>query len=165
MPPFTIAKNAVWRTGRNPVILAVFSHALLAGVLTLPFVPMDLIFSGKGTGIDFFEMPLAKFYLSLLLSPIEILRRTGLLAYVFFFLTLGVLSSVGRAETRSPASHIFSGSIVALQLGLFAFVLRRIETAMSPLSTIIALAFPLLYWTLLTLRRKIEAAHQIPHGA
>lgn len=153
-----------WRAWRNPLALVACSLAISAGTAALHLLPMDMIFSGATGGIDFFEMPLAKFYLFFLVAPVEILRRTGLLPYIFFFLTLGVLSACVRAMIHSRQSRLFAGPIAALQLGAFAFVLYRINAVTSPASAIIAIAFPMLYVTLLTVLRKTKMAHQNPHG-
>lgn len=157
-------KNGVLRAWRNPRALFVCSLAIFAGTAALHLPPMNVIFSGAMTGIGFFEMPLAKFYLFFLLSPVEILRRAGLLAYLFFFLTLGVLSSCGRAAIRAHRSSLLTGSMAALQLGAFAFVLHRTGAVASPAGAIIAVAFPLLSATLHTVLIKTETASQCPHG-
>lgn len=153
------------RARRNLVALVAFSLALSAGTGALHLLPMDMIFSGTMTGIDFFEMPLAKFYLFLFLLPVEILRRAGLFPFVFFFLTLGVLSISGRAMIRSRQSLLLAGSMASIQLGAFAFVLHRINSVASPVSAMIALAFPLLYLSLFTVLRKAETVHQNFHDA
>ena len=156
---FTSLKNSVRRAWRNPITLFLFSLAMFTGMETLTLVPMDMIFSGTITGIWFFEMPLAQFYLFLLLAPLEILLRAGLLPYVFFFLTIGVLFSCGQIVPRSRTSRVFNGTLAVLQLGVFAVALYRIGAVASPISAIIALAFPLFYGTLVILLRKTIITH------
>ena len=162
---FTSVKNFIRRAWRSPVALFILSLAIFASTEALCLVPMDAIFSGAMTGIGFFEMPLAQFYLFILLAPLEILRRTGLLAYVFFFLTLGVLSSYEQALPHSRASRVFNGSLAALQLVTFVWALYRINAVASPMSALITATFPLLYGTLTILLRKTETVHLHPHGA
>lgn len=161
---FTSLKNSVRRAWRNPIALFLFSLVMFTGTETLTLVPMDIIFSGTITEVGFFEMPLAQFYLFFLLAPLEILRRTGLLPYIFFFLTIGVLFSCGQIVPRSRTSRVFNGTLVILQLGVFAVALYRIGATASPVSAIVALAFPLFYGTLVILLRKTIITHH-PHGA
>ncbi|MFY9462683.1 MAG: hypothetical protein WAP52_00670 [Candidatus Sungiibacteriota bacterium] len=164
---FTTAKNIVSRAWRNPFVLLTATTLLLGAVEISRLLPMDAAFSPSVSWIDFFEMPVVKFYLVLALAGVEAAQRIGLLPYIFFLLTLGVLSSCDHAALRSRPLWIFKETIAELQIAMFIFFLYRIGIITSSLSIITILAFPLLYLALLTLLQKTKTAssHPTPYGA
>lgn len=131
---FSAARHIIGDTWRNPPVLVAGTALLFGTVEALRLAPMDAVFSGSLSWIQFFEIPIARFYLFLALAWLEVLRRIGALPYIFFFLLLGVGASCIGKEARQKYSPAVRGALVILELMLCTFALSRIGALNSALS-------------------------------
>ncbi|MEK7541991.1 MAG: hypothetical protein AAB533_04035 [Patescibacteria group bacterium] len=143
---------------RNPFALIAVTAFLLGAGEARHVAPMDAVFSGSLSWIQFFEIPIARFYLFLALAWVEVLRRTGILPYLFFFLTLGVIASCTAKDAAAPHSPAAGRVLIAGELLLFAIALSRTGSGTSPFSALTALIFPILYAVV----RVFEAKGRVP---
>lgn len=164
---FYQAKARINNFRRSPLSL-MGATALLWGATEIArLLPMGAIFSPSVSWIDFFEMPVVKFYPVLALAAVDGARRIGVLAPLFFILTLGAISACHHAALRPSAPRIFNAFLIELQLAIFIFALYRLDIIASPSSVITALAFPFLYGVALTMKRRVKTnnSHPVVYGA
>lgn len=90
----------------NPYAWALVALVLYAAIEALQWAPTNVLFSGSVSWIQFFEIPIARFYPIVALAPVAILRHAGVLPYLYVLLAIGaVLSAVRNADRQfsSPA--------------------------------------------------------------
>lgn len=108
----------------NPYAWALVALVLYAAIEALQWVPTDVLFSDSISWIQFFEIPIARFYPIVALAPIAILRHAGALPYLYILLAIGAIIAAARnTDTHvSPAARTayVALTLIASVLGLWS---------------------------------------------